>query len=1124
MKCFREAKVSFGLLVILIVLFTLIFTNKTVYAGENEKSGVCGDNLSWELNDDGELIISGTGDMYDYEEGAPWSNYQYYIKKIIINEGATSIGETAFCYCYNAREVLISDTVSSIGYQAFWCCEGIESVSISRNVKTIGTYAFGYCESLKSIEVDADNQYYYSDGLALYNKNKTVLYQYALNSDNKTYTVPESVTKLYCVSFACAKNLKALYVMSGRASAMTYTFAFDTFNVYCHKNSSLYTSIQEGGLYGNVVARDIDAVNDAFDDIDDENTDDQPVLKDNISFTFQDADGNNYSTDAYGKTKVLIFGRENCGNTIWTLEKLKDKHYKHSNVDIFMVDIESSEADALKAFADNYYVEGLSFVTADEASMAMWKYVQKFPGVSTGGSVTLPIIVYINSDNKLVDCKSGPEDVDSTLRELFGLYENDEEENAKTDENDQGIENTISSEKNQDDDQLRTISFNVTYHQTEARSMLDDINEFRQDVDNAWYWDEDDVNKIYSSELEALEYDYDLEKIAMQRVAEISLSYEHLRPNGTYVFDIMDGYMCGGENIAYGQTTANEVFVDWREDDYGYSEQGHRRNMLSDNYNCVGIACAEYQGRKFWVQVFGYTSKGLSNTTVANNFDTLVTIQALEDNIIERGFYSDTDTYRVEVEECMNIQLPQPYVKLVSSSFAKCPINADCKYIVVDDGIATIDSNQICGLVEGTTGLKSKGNIAGKELDKNFKLEVYSHPNPVEGLSPTCYENLYRTYPAADGSNVSTTANCKPKLIIFYNEGCYWCSVLFQDIANHPDKYNGVDILAIDMYGSDLDTLRDYASSYGDSPITFCSGEYDLPFEYVRLWNKSSSLSVGTPFTIFVNKDNLVVYNLSGYVNNFADYVSACFSEDWNNKAKACEQERKEQENKNNDTTQSSQNEAIIPNNEYQSNASTGSNIIIPIESGNDKTGNTGNTGNTVSSAPNNTLTVAQQNVVKKQNVNSKKTKDTDYDDEDEDTFIIKKATYEIMSDNSVILVYINTDSVKSYTVPDTVTYNNKKYKVSCIYDEAFINCKELKRVTIGKNIEEIGDSAFKNCISLKNITVKTTKLTKTTIGKNAFKGISKKATITVPKKRYKNYKKWLKNAGLPKGVKIKKK
>ena len=110
--------------------------------------------------------------------------------------------------------------------------------------------------------------------------------------------------------------------MSGRASAMTYTFAFDTFNVYCHKNSSLYTSIQEGGLDGNVVARDIDAVNDAFDDIDDENTDDQPVLKDNISFTFQDADGNNYSTDAYGKTKVLIFGRENCGNTIWTLEKL----------------------------------------------------------------------------------------------------------------------------------------------------------------------------------------------------------------------------------------------------------------------------------------------------------------------------------------------------------------------------------------------------------------------------------------------------------------------------------------------------------------------------------------------------------------------------------------------------------------------------------------------------------------------------------------------------------------------------------------------------------------------------------------------------------------------------------
>lgn len=1120
MKYFKELKIGLRVVVLLIILFAFTFTNNYVHAQENEKSGVCGDNLTWELNEKGELIISGSGEMYDYEENAPWFDYQYNVKKIVINEGVTAIGETAFSYCYNAKEISISDSVSNIGDEAFWCCDGIESVLISKNVKSIGTYAFGYCEALKTIEVDEDNNYYYSDGLALYNKNKTVLYQYALNSDNTTYTVPSTVTKLYCVSFARAKNLKSLYVLSSYVSAMTYTFAYDSFDVYCHKNTSLYISILNGDLSGNVVLHDIDADSNDAENInesnnssgeqnssDDEdslnNTANQQVLKDNITYIFQDADGNNYSTEVDGKAKVLIFGRENCDNTSWTLRKLKDNHFEHSNVDILLVDIESSDPETLKSYSEDYVINGLTFVTSDNAVQVMWDYVQKFPKVSNGGSVALPIVVYINSDNKLVDCRSGAEDVDSRLEELFGLYENDE----KDDENDQDDKN----------EQLRTISFNVTYHQIEARLMLDSINEFRQDADNAWYWDEDDANKVYSQDLQALEYDYYLEKIAMQRAAEICLSYGHLRPDGTYYYNIVEGYSSSGENIAYGQTSSQEVFVDWREDDCDYSGQGHRRNMLNKNFNRVGVACAEYQGRKFWVQIFGCTSKGLSNETTANNSDTVVTIQTLENNIIERGIYSDADSIRVEVEECKNIQLPQPYVKLSYSSFARCPINISCEYVITDTSIATINSNQICGLKEGSTIFNSKCNIAGKDVDKNITLEVYGHPNPVENVSPTCYENFSRSYPAADGSNVSTKANGKPKLIIFYDEGCFWCGRLFEDIAAQPEKYQGVDILAIDMDEPDLDTLRNYASSYGDSPITFCSGEYDLPFEYVSLWSNSSSLTVGTPLTVFVNKDNLIVYNLSGYVDNFADYVSACFSDDWNNKAKACEQQRKEQEQQQNTTNlQSSQNGNIVSDNRQQSNTPTELSTVVPTDGGN------GSTDNVVSSKQNINKATVQQNTAKKQNANSQNNQEASSNG-DEDTFVIKNATYEIMSSNSVMLSYINSNSVKTFTVPDTVTYNKKKYKVVCIFDEAFMNCNSLKKITIGKNVDEIGEYVFYNCKNLKNIIIKSSKLNKNSFGKNAFKGINKKATFKCPKKQFKNYKKWIKKAGAPKTAKYKK-
>ena len=112
-----------------------------------------------------------------------------------------------------------------------------------------------------------------------------------------------------------------------------------------------------------------------------------------------------------------------------------------------------------------------------------------------------------------------------------------------------------------------------------------------------------------------------------------------------------------------------------------------------------------------------------------------------------------------------------------------------------------------------------------------------------------------------------------------------------------------------------------------------------------------------------------------------------------------------------------------------------------------------------------------------------------------------------------------------TYSIPDTVTLSDGTVaEVTEIVPNAFTKCKNLKKVTIGKNVKKIGKNAFKGCKKLKTIKIKSTKLTKKSFGKNAFKGINKKATITVPKKVYKNYKKWIKSAGVPKGVKIKKK
>ncbi|HIQ61182.1 MAG TPA: hypothetical protein IAD31_06260, partial [Candidatus Enterenecus faecium] len=153
------------------------------------------------------------------------------------------------------------------------------------------------------------------------------------------------------------------------------------------------------------------------------------------------------------------------------------------------------------------------------------------------------------------------------------------------------------------------VQLDVTYSQTDARDMLTLINDFRAS-DQAWYWNKDNSTKTdVSGQLQDFVYDYNLEKIAMQRAAEIVVAYGHIRPDGTSWYSAFREfgvyYYSASENIAIGYTSAQDVFEGWREDNEDYSGQGHRRNMLSQDMTSIGIAHVVYGGVDFWVQEFG---------------------------------------------------------------------------------------------------------------------------------------------------------------------------------------------------------------------------------------------------------------------------------------------------------------------------------------------------------------------------------------------------------------------------------------------------------------------------------------------------------------------------------------
>lgn len=106
----------------------------------------------------------------------------------------------------------------------------------------------------------------------------------------------------------------------------------------------------------------------------------------------------------------------------------------------------------------------------------------------------------------------------------------------------------------------------------------------------------------------------------------------------------------------------------------------------------------------------------------------------------------------------------------------------------------------------------------------------------------------------------------------------------------------------------------------------------------------------------------------------------------------------------------------------------------------------------------------------------------------------------------------------QSVKIPETVKINGYTFKVTSIAKNAFAKNKKLKSVTIGKNVASIGQGAFQSCKSLKNIQIKGTSLK--TVGKNAFKGLSKKTVAKVPKKQKKSYTSKLKKAGYPGKIK----
>lgn len=115
-------------------------------------SGTWGDNLTWTVDEDRTVTISGTGYMAGinpkYDGYAPWVEYDPV--RAVIEPGILNIGANTFCECRYIESVSIPDTVTFIEWGAFYNCKRLTEVEIPRSVTSIGSQAFALC-GLRSI-------------------------------------------------------------------------------------------------------------------------------------------------------------------------------------------------------------------------------------------------------------------------------------------------------------------------------------------------------------------------------------------------------------------------------------------------------------------------------------------------------------------------------------------------------------------------------------------------------------------------------------------------------------------------------------------------------------------------------------------------------------------------------------------------------------------------------------------------------------------------------------------------------------------------------------------------------------------------------------------------------------
>ena len=181
------------------------------------------DNLTWKLYEDGTLNISGTGAMKDYDsDDSPATQKKDSVKKVVIEDDVTSIGNYAFSGCSSLTDITLPSSVTSIKSCAFYKCSQLASIEIPSSVTSIGNSAFQNCTGLTSITIPesvtsiGDSAFRNCTGLTSITISDRVTsignYVFWGCSNLTSIVIPDSVTSIGVLAFNDCSSLTSITI------------------------------------------------------------------------------------------------------------------------------------------------------------------------------------------------------------------------------------------------------------------------------------------------------------------------------------------------------------------------------------------------------------------------------------------------------------------------------------------------------------------------------------------------------------------------------------------------------------------------------------------------------------------------------------------------------------------------------------------------------------------------------------------------------------------------------------------------------------------------------------------------------------------------------------------------